>query len=157
MALGDNEMESDNEFINDVWNDEESSEDEMETYLHSETWSETPPVERLIDNGVHYEAFTFTGPDPGPTGTPMTPLESFQQFLCDEALDLIVSESNKMRKPKKDRQGNFVIPEALTKNELMVFIAVLILTEIHSKNHLKDNWSTDGYLETPIFSKLMSV
>ena len=99
MTLGENIFDFDEE-----WNDalvEEDSDDDQDQNIFGNlepspvNWSKDPPNDKLIEGSINYDAFTFIGPDPGPTGLPTTPLESFEQFLDDEILNLIINESNK--------------------------------------------------------------
>lgn len=41
-------------------------------------------------------------------------------------------------------------------NEFYVFLGVMLLASRHGKNRLRENWSTDKLLHTPIFSEIMS-
>ena len=70
MALGDNEMNSDDEFLDGSWDldlNDDRSEDDVEIDLSYVLWSTTPPIQRWLENSVNYHALKFIGPDPGPT------------------------------------------------------------------------------------------
>jgi hypothetical protein len=69
-----------------------------------------------------------------------------------------VTETNQiLSNTKKKKKGVEVGRKLLTVEEFWIFIVVMILAEIHGKNKIEDNWKTNEFLVTPIFSKLMAV
>lgn len=80
-------------------------------------------------------------------------LAYFLLFVNLEVAELIVSETNKYA------SNIFTTKELKWKpvdvSEFYVFLGLMLLTGRHGKNKLRDNWSTDALLHTPIFSQSM--
>jgi hypothetical protein len=161
MALGefddsDDDFETTTDISTAVEESQDDSDDDNSTAsADGDYWMDEPPAEHVnADDEVYYEEFRFTG-TPGPLHSVSTVYDDFRLFLSDEILELITSETNRMRcSMRKRKRGNADV--AVDGDEMMVFIAVTILTEIHGKKVLRHHWSTDNYLRTPIFSQLMS-
>jgi hypothetical protein len=155
MAIGDFDSDSDVETqetqstIQSSNPDSESESEEDDNDLR--TWASTAPRST-------YNAFPFTAGFPGPIRPVLTPLECFRLFLTDAIVEKVVQETNRIMRAKVKRKRGKEIPiKLLTVDEFWVFIAVLLLLEIHGKTRLEDNWKTDIYLSTPIFGKLMGI
>jgi len=86
-----------------------------------------------------------------------TPLEILRAILTDEIVDSIVLESNRfVAQVKSSNPKAFTDWIPLTSNEFMNFWALNLLMGIVQKPCIKDYWSTNELLSTPIFGKTMS-
>ena len=88
-------------------------------------------------------------------------VDFFNIFWTTTLVDLIAEESNRffhfmqagkvMPEQSRDRQWTDV-----TSNDMRLFLALSILMGIVHKRSLKDYWTTDPLIATPIFGKVMS-
>ncbi|CAF1411692.1 unnamed protein product [Rotaria sordida] len=98
--------------------------------------------------------FEFTG-EPGvriSTTETSHPLDYFEAFINEEIVNHIVAETNRyqLQNPVGERQ-NMARWKDTTLPEMYSFLATIILTGILSKNRIRDYWSTDNLISTPIF------
>lgn len=82
------------------------------------------------------------------------PLSYFLLFVDEELAEILVSETNKYA--SAIYQAKNMNWKDVDLNEFFVFLGVMLLTGRHRKNKLRDNWSTDALMHTPIFSQVMS-
>lgn len=88
-------------------------------------------------------------------------LECFEAFFSHDLMKKIVEETNSFYKfsnnqkeiSEKSRVKQW---KDTTVEELYCFLAVSLLMPLIKKRRINDYWSTDIYLSTPIFSKIMS-
>ena len=138
-----------------------SSEDELRTafdYVTIDSDDENFPEERQW----HYGAFTPTIPQfvgkPGLQNTislvGRTPLDCFQLFFDEITIQRIADETNRyyLQNPMNERQhmSNW---HNVNSVEVYAFLAITMLTGLIDKNRIRDYWSTDSLLATPIFSQ----
>lgn len=105
-----------------------------------------------------YQEFPFTGPQPGPTIHDESLIDIFTKLLGHDTLRYIVEASNGQSE-SSSADGPDVVDTSetnLTDADVWLYIAVVMLLEIHGKAVVKSNWSKDAFLHTPIFSQIMS-
>lgn len=135
----------------------EAEEDEEFPELFNVPWTDSRP-----ENA--YRRNLFTGEMPGPNKPVLNALEILQLFVTDDVMSAVVETTNEHvaseagRPAKRKRQrDNKNIEKEITSAELWIFISVLILSDIHDKPAVRDNWSTNALLNTPAFSQITSV
>lgn len=90
------------------------------------------------------------------------PIYYFNLFLGDDIIDHIVSETNKFAQQMKRDNPNaarhsFVnLWQPVNKVEMRQFLGLMFLMGIIHKPRIRDYWSTDPMLCTPIFSAIMA-
>ncbi|XP_043473691.1 piggyBac transposable element-derived protein 4-like [Leptopilina heterotoma] len=85
------------------------------------------------------------------------PIDYFQWFFDIPLLQLIVTESNRYQiQNPEPYHAKMKAWEPLTVEELRKFLALSILMGHARKGNLKDYWSTDPLLSTPIFREVMT-
>lgn len=87
-----------------------------------------------------------------------TVLEIFEHFVSEEFIEQIVSESIKYKdylvsQNNADNMKNYKCPN---KNEMYLYLAICLLMPQVKKQRVKDYWSKDFVIETPVFAQLMS-
>jgi Transposase IS4 len=86
-----------------------------------------------------------------------SPLEFLKTFLTDDIIDGILTETNlfasQIIEVKPTAFRNF---KDVTKDELWTFFALELLMGIVKKPTIKDYWTTDELLHSPMFPKAMS-
>ena len=103
----------------------------------------------------------FTGPQPGPVFPDLNAFEILRRFITDEMLATVVantnsfSTSNRRQTRRRRGTGTGVEETPLTVDEMWMFIAILMLIEVHGKPEIDDNWSTNWLLQTPVFNWAM--
>ena len=81
----------------------------------------------------------------------------FRAFFDNELMQTIVDETNKyQRQNAASNIGKTAAWYDTTMEELYVFFATAILMELNQKNRIKDYWSTDRLITTPIFGKFFT-
>ncbi|KAH9375209.1 hypothetical protein HPB48_012887 [Haemaphysalis longicornis] len=78
----------------------------------------------------------------------------FHVFFDWDIIDLTVTETNQFSVAYSAARGSTGKP--VDRDEIMVFLALIILQGIVGKPHVEMYWSTKKILETPVFSKAMS-
>lgn len=88
-------------------------------------------------------------------------MECFREFIDDELIHLIVSETNSYA--NNIITSKSIAPQArmqqwkdTTPNEILVFLALILLMGIIKKLHLNMYFSTDPLYNTPIFGSAMT-
>ncbi|KAL6417911.1 hypothetical protein ACFW04_014253 [Cataglyphis niger] len=81
-------------------------------------------------------------------------IDYFQLFISDELVDIIVEESNYYLAQKTNNNTNN--QEQTTRNEMYCFLAISLLMTRNKKLSLKEYWSTDDFLRSDIFGKIMT-
>jgi Transposase IS4 len=102
----------------------------------------------------------FTGPTPGPILPVENVLECTELFLKPRLIEKICAHTNayamspegQRRKRRRDTDHREV-----TVQEMWLFIALIVLMEIHGKHSIDSYWTTDPFFATPIFSAIMPV
>ena len=124
----------------------------------NEQWTDLPELSEEERN-----PFIFSPDAVGCQGVETTPLQVFEKFCCSGIIKLMVEGSNAYsvsarykEKHKKRKKPDGPWNQPLAPADMYIFLAICILSSIHNKQQLKDNWSEDEYLSCPIFSKLMS-
>ena len=132
------------------------------------------PFDDNVDNfvwdnqGRDYRQFDFSG-SPGVKKLPSDincPFETFKTFFTDEILDNIVSHTNMyahlmkscpqvQEKLNNTRRSFFHLFTDVSRDEIMIYIAIQLLMGIIQKPHYHMYWSNDNFLSTPIFGSLM--
>lgn len=79
-------------------------------------------------------------------------LDFFEQFVDDDLVGHIVTETNRYAEQKK--RGKMWYP--VTSEEIRVFLGLTILQSVIKKPELRQYWSTDPLLVTPFFASCMS-
>lgn len=105
----------------------------------------------------HYHKFSFTAENIGPTSLPTTPYEAFKLFLTEDIARYCVTTINdciRSQNTVKERPASQQV-KVIDYDEIMVFIAVLLLIEMHGKAQYTANWETDPVTRTPIFGETM--
>lgn len=157
MAIGENDSDDDG-YISYAEEDDytlfeyEEVDNDTLAPLYDTEWFDEAPA------GSTYAPFEFTGEMPGPVKPVQTCLEAFELFLTNDIISLAVMETNRVlrAKHKKRRRSVEIERTEVTIDEFWVFLAVVILAEIHGKNDMEQNWKKDEFLFTPVFGKLMS-
>lgn len=85
----------------------------------------------------------------------------FRQFMTDTIMDLIVCQTNKYnwyRKAGKIQRPNSLYRnyQLVTRAEMYVFLALIILMGVIKKNAVHKYWTTDPLTCTPGFNRVMS-
>ena len=89
------------------------------------------------------------------------PVDFFLLYVDDKLLDLMVKETNNYAEQvcrDKPNSGPFSFAACWTptdKCEMKQFIGLTFLTGLIKKKELRDYWSTNSILETPIFPAVM--
>lgn len=90
-----------------------------------------------------------------------SPVECFREFIDDELIHLIVSETNSYA--NNIITSKSIAPQAqmqqwkdTTPNEILVFLALILLMGNIKKLHLNMYFSTDPLYNTPIFGSAMT-
>jgi hypothetical protein len=85
------------------------------------------------------------------------PLEYFEAFIDEAMVNHIVEETNRyqLQNPVGERQ-NMASWKDTSLPEMYSFLAIIMLTGILPKNRIRDYWSTDNLLSTPIFSQIFT-
>jgi hypothetical protein len=85
------------------------------------------------------------------------PSDYFRAFFDDELMQTIVDETNKYQQQNAaSNVGKTAAWYNTTVEELYVFFATTILMGLNQKNRIKDYWSTDKLITTPIFGELFT-
>lgn len=94
---------------------------------------------------------------------PNNEYEAFRIFMKDDLLELIVRETNLYAAEVQQVHPNCNKPNFslkrftdIDKDELMIYFSILFLMGIVKKPTLQSYWTSDHFLATPIFSRLMS-
>lgn len=78
-------------------------------------------------------------------------------FFDDDLMKIIVEETNRYRlqnnKGRSQKTANWY---PTTKEEMYIFLATTMLMGINPKAKIKEYWSTDLLILTPIFSKMFT-
>ena len=107
---------------------------------------------------------TFTGNEGIEVPLPPNPTaeDFFKLYITEDIIDHIVTQTNLYAQQYIDREQNNLRPYSLVKQwkptdrqEMIAFLAILILMGIIHKPRINMYWSTDTLLSTPIFSQLM--
>jgi hypothetical protein len=132
--------------------EEEEIEEEEGASVFDVNWKEFSNCGRDSKN---YGLPKFLGDPPGNLKPALIAFDALRFFLDEDLVQTLVYKTNsKMRaKLQGRRDSNF---KAFDRNEFFVFFAVLVLTQIHGKNNMRENWSTNKYLFTPIFGEMMA-
>ncbi|KAJ8976673.1 hypothetical protein NQ317_004756 [Molorchus minor] len=166
-----NECETSDEEAEDLVYDENDSPDEMEPEQNDDVaaddidnsniqehialpkdlslkWSKTAFVPNIhpfddSNSGAHIESVEDKS----------NALSYFLLFINPEVVELVVQETNRYALENKENTKQKW--KDTTENEMYVFLAVMLLTARHGKNNIKEHWSTDALLHTPIFSQVM--
>lgn len=112
-------------------------------------WDETPFIPQIhafydTNSGSHVESIEDKS----------DPLSYFLLFVDEELAKVVVNETNKYA--SAIYQAKNMNWKDVDINEFFIFLGVMLLTGRHRKNKLRDNWSTDVLMHTPIFSQMMS-
>ncbi|PNF23122.1 hypothetical protein B7P43_G06682, partial [Cryptotermes secundus] len=103
----------------------------------------------------------FTG-NPGVKQIPSDPTqvsEVAELFFGDSFFDMLCQETNRyylQHREHYDRSYKALKWVDVTSAEMRKFFAIIFLMGHTRRDNLKEYWSTDPFLEIPIFSKLMS-
>jgi hypothetical protein len=85
------------------------------------------------------------------------PSDYFRAFFDNELLQKIVEETNNYQQqneaPEVEKTAAWYDTNV---EELYIFFATTILMGLNQKNRLKDYWSTDKLITTPIFGELFT-
>ena len=85
------------------------------------------------------------------------PLDYFTYFFDINLVDYIVGQTNLYQhqnaKPSASKTASWY---STSKEEMYVFLATTMLMAINSKPRIKNYWSTDQLLSTPIFAKIFT-
>ncbi|KFM70405.1 PiggyBac transposable element-derived protein 4, partial [Stegodyphus mimosarum] len=105
-----------------------------------------------------------TGPNINDVQT-VSELDFFNLFFDDKIIDVIVNETNDFAQKIFEKKQNEPGPSTscpaklfqnVTSDELMIFLALVILMSIIKKPNLKMYFSTNAIFSTPFFSMAMS-
>ena len=85
------------------------------------------------------------------------PSDYFRAFFDDELMQKIVEENNnyQQQNPAPSVEKNAAWYDT-NMAELYIFFATTILMRLNQKNRIKDYWSTDKLITTPIFGELFT-
>jgi hypothetical protein len=88
------------------------------------------------------------------------PAEYFLSLLTPDIASFIVQETNRFASQVL-KGGDISVPylqkwEETNENEVYIFIALMMLTSRNRQRQLKEQWSNDPLLHTPIFDKTMA-
>ncbi|CAF1521677.1 unnamed protein product [Adineta ricciae] len=85
------------------------------------------------------------------------PSDYFKAFFDDELMEIIVEETNNYQ--QQNTTPNIAKTAAwydTNAEEMYIFFATTILMGLNQKNRIKDYWSTDKLITTPIFGELFT-
>lgn len=90
-----------------------------------------------------------------------TPLDYFELLFDEKLIDFIAEETNNYREHcTSDAERNPDSDEAkwipANRSEIYLFLAVIMLMTVIRKNKIRDYWSTDSLIATPIFGQLFA-
>ena len=106
----------------------------------------------------------FTGHEGIQVPLPPNPTaeDFFKLYITEDIIDHIVTQTNLYAHQYIDREQHNLRPHSLVKQwkptdrqEMITFLAMLILMGIMHKSRISMYWSTDTLVSTPIFSQLM--
>ncbi|XP_064082547.1 piggyBac transposable element-derived protein 4-like isoform X2 [Macrobrachium nipponense] len=84
----------------------------------------------------------------------------FRLFMDDEVVQIMVDETNRYHAQRvADRPlvvGRSKAWQDVSLREMVVFLAITLLMPHVAKHRIRDYWSTDMYIHTPVFSQNMS-
>jgi len=93
----------------------------------------------------------------GQTTAETTPFEILKTFLDSRIIQSVLHQTNlRAQQIQRSNPNTLKTWTVLEENELWVFLALQLLIGIVKKPQIKDYWSTDELIETPIFAKTMS-
>ena len=164
MATGRKRLPTKEDIDDEIANDSHSdlsSEDELATAIDSISFGsedEDFSSERQWRGGTFIPTVTqFMGAD-GLRNTisfaERTPLDYFQIFFDETLVQSIVDETNRYYSQnsvgERQHMSNW---QNVNATEMYTFLAIAMLTGLVGKGRIRDYWSTDPLLSTPIFSQ----
>lgn len=151
------EFDSDSDFF-DYSNDEESDDDgdDDDSFTQNRSWRTSYFTPRIFefteDTGISSEVLNLKNEPP---------LDFFEVLFDQTILGQIVSETNKDQSLSNTSLSgsstSHQAPWSATNiPEVYSFLAVVMLMAHAKKNRIKDYWSTDQLISTPIFSQIFT-
>lgn len=160
--LSDDDLEvSDNDEAEDTESstneDDENSDQESDTNNGTTfKWVTENPTRKFNPTVPTFEAPTTKFNLPLLTNE-STPWEVVKQFITDDMIETIVEETNIYADSIKSAKPNAMKSwTPVHDKEMWLFIGLKVLTGILKKPSIRDYWSTNSLLETPIFARTMS-
>jgi hypothetical protein len=117
-----------------------------------ERWDDEPPE-------IATEPFHFIGAHPGPTGLELDAISVLERFISNDVVIRAVECSNAYLQSERYQEKNSKSYQGynspISIKDFWMWTAVQILSSIHNKANIDDNWATDPLLFTPSFSAVM--